>query len=211
MGDYADGEITFCVENKTYVLKKEWGSDARCTLSTPDGIIRDQKKIKAVLSEVLLYGEGVYSNMLFSSQRNMEDSLRTILDASKKNDAKQEITNAVTQAFSEGDGVAADAIEQAINKKIEEISGKHWDIERNAPVRKAGRWSNERGEILKVYYELEDAKDILNNIKGLEEESDIAIADFGKKDKEASLATAAYENFRSFADVLTLQNERKKR
>ena len=41
-GDFADGKITFETENGTYTLSKEWGADARCTLSTPDGVIRDQ-------------------------------------------------------------------------------------------------------------------------------------------------------------------------
>ncbi len=95
IGDFADGKITIETENGTYTLSKEWGSDARCTLSTPDGVIRDQKKIDAILKDVLLYGEGVYSDMLFSSQHNTDISLQTILDASKKTDAKQEITDAV--------------------------------------------------------------------------------------------------------------------
>ena len=81
-GDFADGKITFETENGTYTLSKEWGTDARCTLSTPDGIIRDQSLIEAILKDALLYGEGVYSDMLFSSQRNTDVSLQTILDAS---------------------------------------------------------------------------------------------------------------------------------
>ena len=83
-GDFVDGKITLETDNGTYTLTKEWGSDARCTLSTPDGVIRDQKKIDAILKDVLLYGEGVYADMLFSSQRNTDLSLQTILDASKR-------------------------------------------------------------------------------------------------------------------------------
>ncbi|MCD7818324.1 MAG: AAA family ATPase [Lachnospiraceae bacterium] len=210
-GDFADGKITFDADNKTYTLSKEWGNDARCTLSTPDGVIRDQKKINAVLSEILLYGEGVYSDMLFSSQRNMNASLQSILDASKKTDAKQEITAAVTQAFSEGDGITADAIEQAINRKIDEISGKHWDTDRNMPARKAGRWVTGLGEILKAYYEMEDAQKVLGIITNLENESDSAIADYAKKDQEAHLAEEAYEDFHTYAGQLTIQSERRKR
>ncbi len=210
-GDFADGKITFDVDNKTYTLSKEWGIDPRCTLTTPDGIIRDQKKINAVLSDVLLYGEGVYSEMLFSSQRNMDASLQTILDASKKTDAKQEITAAVTQAFSEGDGITADAIEQAINRKIDEISGKHWDTDRNMPARKTGHWANGLGEILKAYYEMEDAQEVLGIITNLENESDSTTADYAKKDHEASLAEEAYEDFRTFAGQLTIQRERRKK
>lgn len=42
-GDFADGKISFDTENGTYTLSKEWGADSRCSLSTPDGIIKDQK------------------------------------------------------------------------------------------------------------------------------------------------------------------------
>ena len=65
--------------------------------------------------------------------------------------AKQEITDAVSQAFAETDGISVNAIEQAIAAKVDEIAGKHWDNDREAPVRKVGRWSNGLGEILKAY------------------------------------------------------------
>lgn len=209
-GDFADGKITFETENGTYTLSKEWGSDSRCTLSTPDGVIRDQSKIDEILKEALLYGEGVYSDMLFSSQRNTDVSLQTILDASKKTDAKQEIADAVSQAFAESDGISVDAIEQAIMAKIDEIAGKHWDFDREAPVRKAGRWSNGLGEILKAYYALEDAKAVLEEISRLESEADRAANDYTDKDNAARIAEEAYNKFNTFASRLAVQSERKK-
>lgn len=209
-GDFADGKITFETENGTYTLSKEWGSDSRCTLSTPDGVIRDQGKIDEILKEALLYGEGVYSDMLFSSQRNTDVSLQTILDASKKTDAKQEIADAVSQAFAESDGISVDAIEQAIMAKIDEIAGKHWDFEREAPVRKAGRWSNGLGEILKAYYALEDAKAVLEEISRLESEADRAENDYTDKHNAARTAEEVYNKFNTYASRLAVQSERKK-
>lgn len=209
-GDFADGKITFETENGSYTLSKEWGTDSRCTFSTPDGVIRDQGTIDEILKETLLYGEGVYSDMLFSSQRNTDVSLQTILDASKKTEAKQEITDAVSQAFAESDGISVDAIEQAINAKIEEIAGKHWDFDREAPVRRAARWSNGLGEILKAFYALEDAKEVLEEISRLEAEADRAANVYTDKDNAARLAEDAYNNFNTFASRLAVQSERKK-
>ena len=209
-GDFADGKITFETENGTYTLSKEWGADARCTLSTPDGVIRDQSKIVDILKEALLYGEGVYSDMLLSSQRNTDVSLQTILDASNKSDAKQEITNAVSQAFAESDGIPVDAIEQAIQTKIDEIAGKHWDFDREAPARKAGRWSNGLGEILKAYYLLEDAREALEEISRLEREADRAASTYTDRDVAARTAEDAYNRFNTFASRLAVQSERKK-
>lgn len=155
-GDFADGKIALASKDGDYVLSKEWGVDARCTLSTPEGIVRDQAKIDEILKSVLNYGEGVYSDLLLTSQRNTDAALQTLLDASKNTEAKAEITDAVSLAFAESDGVSIDAIEQAMQSKISEISGKHWDIDRGVPARKAGRWSTGLGEILKAYYAMED-------------------------------------------------------
>lgn len=209
VGDFADGTISFETEKGVYTLSKEWGSDSRCSLSTPDGVIRDQKTIDTILKEVLLYGEGVYSDMLFSSQKNTDLSLQTILDASKKTDAKQQIADAVSQAFAESDGISVDAIEQAINKKIEEIAGKHWDFDREAPARKAGRWSNGLGEILKAYYAWEDAKAVLEELSRLEREADGAANDYTDKDNAARTAEEAYSKFHAFAGRLAVQSERR--
>lgn len=213
-GDFADGEITFETENGSYKLSKEWGNEPRCVLSTPGGAIRDQNKIDGILKEQLIYGEGVYSDMLFSSQRNTDSSLQTILDASKKTDAKQEITDAVSQAFAESGGASVDAIEQAIAAKIDEIvgKGKHWDIERKAPERRpnGAHWVQGIGTILKAYYALEDAKKVLDDIKDLE--SDVDSAEQRYKEREAAVHNAeeAFNKFNKFAGQIAVQNEQKK-
>ena len=142
----ADGNLTFETKNGRYTLTKVWGDDSRCVLSTPDDVIRDSVTISAILKEALVYGEGVYSDMLLSSQRNTDVALQTILDASSRTEAKQELADAMARAFAESDGVSTDAIEQAIQAKIDELIGKHWDIEREAPARKVGRWSTGLGE-----------------------------------------------------------------
>lgn len=211
-GDFADGKITFETENGTYTLSKEWGDEPRCTLSTPNGIIRDQGKIDEILKETLLYGEGVYSDMLFSSQRNTDISLQTILDASKKTEAKQEITDVVSRAFAQSDGIPVDAIEQAINAKIDEIAGKNWDSEREAPNRKSGgdRRKTGLGEILKAYYAMDDAKIRLEKISRMESEADRAADDYNMKDKAAHIAEEEYYKFNTFASRLAVQNERRK-
>ena len=209
-GDSADGEIIFETESGTYKINKEWGVDPRCVLSAPEGVIRDQTSVDAVLKEQLLYGEGVYAEMLLSSQRNTDISLQTILDASQKTYAKQEICDAVSLAFAESDGISVDAIDQAIKAKIDELAGKHWDLEREAPVRKAGRWSQGLGEILKAFYELEDAKNALEEISHLENDADRAASAYAENDIAVCVADEAYKRFNEFASRLAVQNERKK-
>lgn len=212
-GDFADGKITFETKNGTYTLSKEWGSgsDSRCMLSTPDGDIRDQEKINEILREELFYGEGVYSDMLFSSQRNTDTSLQTILDVSKKTDAKEEITDVISQAFAESDGISLDSIEQKIAENIKAIEGKHWNFENEAPERKSGggQWVKDVGEVLAAYYKLEDAKNIIEEISELEESADHAAEEYNKKDNEFNEAKEAYEAFNDYAGSLQLIKEKK--
>jgi hypothetical protein len=211
-GDFIDGNVMLETPDGIYTISKEWGVEPRSILKTPDGAIRDQKKIDEILRDVLQYGEGIYSDMLLSSQRNADDSLQTILDATRKTDAKQEIANAVTMAFAASDGVSVDAIEQRIDAEIDKIAGKHWDTERGTPVRKTGgeHWANGLGEILAAYYALEDAKRERQKLDELEDAT--AKAEESYKKREAALRDAEEKqnSFSAFHTQLTLLNERKK-
>lgn len=210
VGDSVDGTVTFETENGRYTLSKVWGADTRCVLSANGTKLRDQGKIDEAVKEALLYGEGVYSELLFSSQRNTDASLQSILDASGKTDAKQELTDAVSRAFAESDGISVDAIEAAIEARIDEIAGKHWDFDREAPVRKAGRWASGLGEILKAYYAMDDALNGMANISHLEQEADRTAAAYDRRDVATRAAEEAYNRFHSFAGMLMLQSDRKK-
>lgn len=206
----ADGKIVFETEKGTYTLSKVWGDGESCVLSTPDGIFRSPSQIEEILKDALTYGEGVYADLLFSSQRNTDISLQTILDASKKSDAKQELVDVVSQAFAESDGIPLDAIEEAIAAQIEALAGKHWDYERDMPVRKAGggRYTKQAGAVLEAYYAWEDAKEAFDAISKLENAADHAARICADQDAAVRLAENAYNRFNQFFRQLTLHSER---
>lgn len=210
IADYVDGKITLENENGTYILSKEWGADPRCTLAAPDGVARDPNRIAGILRQILVYGEGVYTDLLFSSQNHTDAALQTILDMTGKSEVKKELANVMAQAFAESDGISADAIEQAIRTKIEEIAGKHWDVDRQLPVRKAGRWSTGLGEILKAYYAMEDAQNVVAEFAQLEAEVDRTAAAYEESDAAVLSAEESCDRFRAFASQLVLQKERRK-
>lgn len=201
-GDFVDGKVTIETDKGEFVLSKDWGSDARCTLSTPAGIIRDQVLIDKALADILQYGEGVYSGMLFSSQRGSDDSLRTILEAAQGEGVKKDLANAITMAFSESNGVSVETIEQAILHKIEDIEGQHWDRGAKQPKKKADRWFKGLGDILKAYYALEDAQNTLDELDRLEHEMDQASQMYADQDKRVQGAEAAYKEFQRVAGRL---------
>lgn len=209
-GDCIDGSVTIENENGSFTVSKEWGVDARSKLITPDGIIRDQSTIDDILNDILIYGEGVYAQMLLSSQKNTNTALQTILEITNKPTGKQDIANAVSQAFSEADGISVSDIEQAITEKINEIAGKHWDFDREAPARKAsgGRHMKEKGKILDAYYFLEDVREALNEISRLENEADRTAGNFKTKDSAVAIAEDAYNSFNTFSSRLAVRSER---
>lgn len=216
-GDFADGTLVFETDNGTYTLAKEWCEDeknCRCRLSTPGGdVVRDQQKVKSILKEILLYGEGVYADMLLSSQCHTDEALKTLLDSSLKTEAKTEIADVVTRAFVESDGISINAIEEKIQGNIDVLVGKGWDIQKNAPAKKSngdGRRQNSKGLVLDAYYAWMDAKDKCNKLADLEAELDLAATNVVKANEEMEAAGVAYDNFDKYANSLCLLNEHKK-
>ncbi|MGN1195298.1 MAG: hypothetical protein ACI4SB_07425, partial [Acutalibacteraceae bacterium] len=205
------GKLSVVSDEGEYTLSKEGGKQSFCSLSSDDGVFHDQAVIDSILRKALIYGEGVYSDMLLSSQNNTALSLETLLDAADSTDAKQEITTALTKAFAESDGISIDAIERAIKEKIEVIEGKHWDFEKNQPQRKNGRWANGLGEILKAYYDFEDAVNLLDEMTKLEAECDLAALQYEKADKEAAAFEESLSSLSAFTASISLLNERKNR
>lgn len=208
-GDFIDGKVSFETADGCYTLTKEWSNEPRCLLSTSNGILRDRKKIDDILSKALLYGEGVYSDMLLSTQSNSGIALQRLLDPQIKAGSKQELTDILTQAFAESDGISIDAIEQAIESKIKEIGGSHWDSEKNAPVRRTGRYSTGLGEILKAYYALQDANEVLSKIISMENEADTCAREYDKLRNDTETAEALQHSFNEFSGRLSIQRERK--
>ena len=197
----ADGKVSIETAEGVYTLEKEWGDDSRCKLITSaDEVIKKEDDIKDIMKKVLRYGEGVYSDFLFSPQSNAAASLQALLDVQKKSsnqaDAKRELSETLTKAFAEGDGISISKIEAEINKMIFTIRGKYWNIERDRPEEGGkGRWQRELGRILTAYYAYEDAQNALGKLHQLEDAAQKAGAAFIEAEERAQQAKTAYENF----------------
>lgn len=199
-----DGKVSIETSDGTYTLTKEWGESTRVSFSTPDGVLRRQDEVDEKLKSVLGYGEGVYSDILFSSQRNTDASLQQIL-ANERSDAKQEIAEVLTRAYMQSDGISTDAIGQAIEDKINELKGSHWDLEMNAPVRRSSRWVNGLGKILEAFYDCEDKKQVYRRVTELEAAADKAIRVYQKREEEVKKLSDNYDKFDKFANLLEVR------
>lgn len=209
-GDSIDGSVTISDGEDTYKLTKEWGADPRCKLTTPDGTISGQDSVNDRLRELLQYGEGVYNELLLSSQHNTDAALETLMNAKDKSATRQEIVDAVSAAFAESGGASLDAIENAIKGKIAEMEGAHWDADRDAPVKKAGKWKTGIGTILKAYYDLEDAQKNVSSLHELEQSVTEAMQKYEHACTAVEEAEDAYNRFNAFAGALAARRDRAK-
>lgn len=218
-GDNVNGSVTILSNNKEYSFCRKWreSKEVESELEFESGTIEDNEKIKKLRDEILRYGEGVYSELLFSSQYNTDISLQTILNSSpKKSDSKKKevkdikevLTDVVTKAFIESDGVSAEKIAEEINKKITELKGSYWDAENNRPTR-IQRMQKNLGAVLPKYYDLEDAEKKLKELKDYELAVESASAHFRECDYEYSRLKEKYKKFNSYAGSLKALNQSK--
>ncbi len=195
-GNSADGKITLETDQGRFVLSKIWGAEAGCRLNTPDGLLRGETDTARVMADILQYGEGVWSELLLSSQKNTDESLRAIMDASAQTAAKRELTDVVTRAFAESDGISLDEIGERIQKKIDDLAGR-WDVKAEAPKRKAdgSRYEVGTGAVVEAYDALEDARDALKKFNALIAAADDASEECREKTEALQQAKDALDAY----------------
>lgn len=166
-GDCVDGSVTFETEKGIFTIKKEWfrEEDSSCRLKAEDGsVIKSKKNVEKMMREELEFGQAVYRNLIFSSQKDREQVLRGILRASEDDgvkEAKGELASRINQTVMELDGVSIEKLEEEIQERIKEYEN-NWDSERKRPKAKSPgkgtgeRWSKNVGKILQSYYAMED-------------------------------------------------------
>ena len=128
-GDVIDSEIIICIGNEEYRLKKEWGVTESLQLETPDGtIIKNVKTANDILKEILKFGSGTYSNIIFAKQRDIKRAIDKILS----DETSSEISNILIKTMMELDGISVDELDRRIQKEKESFL-KKWDIDKNCP------------------------------------------------------------------------------
>ena len=201
--DSAEGSITLETEDGDYTLSKVWGAGSSCRLDTPEVFLRDEKQIEEILKEILVYGGGVYSELLLSSQMTTGEALKAMLDPAGMKETKREITDYVSRAFAESDGLSVDEIEQKIEEIIAELAG-NWDAERECPKQKSGggRWQKGNGEVLQAYYAWKDAEGARTELKKFEDEAEKAAEACRRQEEETKKAREELEQFAKDAERL---------
>jgi len=178
VGDVIDGELKFQTEEGSYKLTKEWDKkEGSCKLRTYDGtVIKSEEQIKEILGDILGYGQGVYGEIVFPTQKRSQDAIASIMKefSKKKSDKldelKGELASVLNQAALETGGISIDKLENEL-KKLVNMYGERWDFELDLPDGGAKRglsnpWKSvaytkaadegKQAVILRAYYDLKE-------------------------------------------------------
>lgn len=215
-GTAIDGTVYFETEQGEYRLTKEWDKDGgSCKLVTPeDAIIRNPEEVRNILKEILIYGKGIYHQVIFAPQIRQQAALMTLLSKTsevKKDkktdlDIREEILSGVTGAVMEYDGISVEKVEKKLEEMLK-IYGSRWDFENNLPEggRKHGvenPWKTGVGIILRLYYEKEQLAKEISDAELEEKEVEQAILDYQDILTKKQSADEEYEEFNAHYNVL---------
>ena len=105
-GKFVEGDIVFETKSGLYTLKKTWRSPSgTCKLTLPDGRqIDDFCDVDRIVSDELLYGKGIFDEVVFSSQKRDMTLMQGLFlsgkkltkEETKKSEVKREISSSIS-------------------------------------------------------------------------------------------------------------------
>ena len=222
-GDTIDGTIIFETSNGKYKLKKEWkkgsGTDSgNCKLIDPKGnVISSYEKVREILADELKHRAGVYSEIVFASQKRDQTAIESIMKALGKKDSalqstRTDLTSTLNRAVMETGGVSLDKIEKGIKDNIAALISR-WDVSADAPEGGPGKasykfkWSNNVGIIAKAYYEADEVRDKQKEAENAErdvENERASIRDLQAKRKETEDERTIFQKYRGILGQISL-------
>lgn len=162
-GDSIDGNILISINGEEYNLNKEWGNDPKIEFLSPDSrLIKNEDNINEELKELLLFGEGTYTNIVFAKQRDLKAAIGNLIE---NREVTNEINSLLRNTLMELDGISLDHLEQQIESELLELL-KRWDLEKNYPENNRGinnPYKTGLGKILESFYIKEDLKLQMDN------------------------------------------------
>lgn len=167
-GDIIDGKVRFQTEAGSHTLYKEWSpGGSLCRLTTPEGTrLSSPEAIRTVLEDALLYGKGIYDEVVFAGQKRPQTLLTALLDSKKDKKAApaevlMDLSATLQAAVLETGGVSLDRLDARLSEILTGFTG-HWDLEADRPEKGRMRgienpWKTGCGSILERYYAMERA------------------------------------------------------
>lgn len=169
-GDSIDGKIVLDIDGEEYKLMKEWGTAEGIQLTTPNGdIIKSEDKVEEILYEILQFGEGTYSSIVFAKQRELKEAIDKIL---ANRETTGEISSILRQTIMELDGISVEDLRVNIDNEIDALL-KKWDMDKNYPENNRGinnPWKKGHGRVVECFYNVENLKEEMKHANEAESE-----------------------------------------
>lgn len=170
--DTVNGALKLEKDGVTYLLSRTWNKDKTTSNSRLEaeggrGLNTTDETVQEELGKLLGFGEGVYTELLLSPQKDAADNLKYLIEGTDKDKrtGKQELAAVVTQALDETGGYSMAKFERALQEKIDRLAGKYWDIAAGRPINKKNgeRYTFSRNDtnnelLRRAYFAVADAK-----------------------------------------------------
>lgn len=170
-----DSSVGFTQDGKSYILTKLWditGQDTSLKLCRVGGDTLRGTQAEDKLKSLIQFGFSVYSNLIFGRQNHEEEILQWCYNffSQKSEESVDAVRKQIGSAVSAASGISPEKIIAEIDRRLSRL-GERWDFGRDAPERKAGtgkRWGKGLGDILKAWYNFEDANNAYQDAKNAE-------------------------------------------
>ena len=185
-GSTIDGKLVIEGDDGKYTISKKWGTGGAGDLETPTAVLdesADSKAFAEAMKALLKYGEGVYREAIFANQKTIDNVLQALLGGKLNSD----LSTIASSAMLDMGGISSEKFLAAIDNKMIELE-KSWDWRIDGPKGGYGNGKKTKnvGSILSTYYELEESRTKLSNLRKI-------VNDVSTADKDYKEALSKYE------------------
>lgn len=183
-GDCIDGRIEFETPSGKYVLTKEWMMpEGTCKMILPEGtVVRDPATIGEILKKELGFGEALYRNLIFPSQRVPSEFLKAVFaSGDEDSETKDQLLATMASAAVETGGIDPAKVEKRLTEILHDYD-EHFDVAADMPEggRKRGlgnKWACATSEksvrentaiLLRAWYAMKAAEEELTGAKDMD-------------------------------------------
>ncbi|MFW5790771.1 MAG: AAA family ATPase [Bacillota bacterium] len=170
-GEYIHGNLIIDDGGDSYRIEKKWSrNNPSALLELPGGnIIDDTKKIENTLTEILLYGESTYDNIVFVKQSEVKAAVKRIAEDSA---VKTTVNNFLRKAVMEMDGIVTEKVKEKITSEKDDLLSR-WDLDKKQPENPDkdinDPYKTARGKIYNAYIERAEIKQKIRKAENSEE------------------------------------------
>jgi len=175
-GDTIRVSLDFTVGSGRCQLSRSWGSQRQSELNALGSLITDPDEIQDAIQKMLGFGLHTFETVVCASQACLGS---TINDLGEDSQTVDQLASVIRRLVLETDGVSIERLGELLIFEYESYFN-HWDIALQRPDRDRGiddPWRQKIGRILDYYYQLENTKRRLEEIKAYYQE----LADLSKK------------------------------